>query len=234
METWVLDSQSQFRPSGPPALNSPQYTADYEETRTKGDINSVTRSADETAAALFWNASTVTYDWNSVACRLAQQNNLTFTEEARMLAHLNLALADAGIACWDAKYHYLFWRPITAIRLGDTDGNDDTPIDAAWTPLLITPNHPEYPSGHSTTSGAAIQVLIGWFGDAPIWIDSDVLPGAVRSFPSLSAAREEIADARVFGGIHFRTACDHGFATGSNVGQYVLENSLQRIHGEGN
>ena len=234
METWVLDTQSQFRPAGPPALNSPQYTADYEEVRSKGAINSVTRSDDETTAAKFWNASTVTYYWNSLACRLAQENNLTFTEEARMLAQVNMALADGGIACWDAKYHYLFWRPITAINLGDTDGNDDTPVDTTWTPLLTTPNHPEYPSGHSTTSGAAIQVLIGWFGDAPFWIDSDILPGVVRTFPSLSSARDEIADARVFGGIHFRTACDDGFATGAKVGQYVLENSLQRIHGQGN
>lgn len=234
MATWVLESQSQFRPSGPPPLNSPQYAADYNETRLKGDIHSVSRTTDETTAALFWNASTVTYYWNSLAVRLAQQNNLNFTDEARMLAHVNLALADAGIACWDAKYHYLFWRPITAINLGDTDGNGDTPLDVNWQPLLTTPNHPEYPSGHSTTSGAAIQVLIGWFGDdTPFWINSDVLPGVIRSFPTLSAARDEIAAARIDGGIHFRTACEDGFLTGSKVGQFVLDNSLRRVHGSG-
>jgi hypothetical protein len=235
MVTWVIDSPSQFRPPGPPALTSAQYAADYNEARTKGDINSLTRTADETTAALFWNASTVTYFWNSLASRLAQQNNLDFTEEARLLAHVNLALGDAVIACWDAKYHYLFWRPITAINLGDTDGNSDTPVDPAWKPLLTTPNHPEYPSGHSTTSGAAIQVLIGWFGDnTPFWIDSDVLPGVVRSFAKLSSARDEIANARIDGGIHFRTACNDGFETGAKVGQFVLDNSLGRVNGNGN
>jgi hypothetical protein len=235
MNTWVLNSQSQFRPPGPPALNSPQYREDFEETRLMGSIGSLLRTADETLACNFWNASTVTYFWNSLGARLAQQNNLNFTEEARLLADVNLALADAGIACWDAKYHYLFWRPITAINLADTDGNADTTVDASWIPMLITPNHPDYPSGHSTTSGAAIQVLSGWFGaETSFWIDADAMPGVVRAFANFAAARDEIAIARIFSGIHFRTACEDGFATGAQVGQFVLDNALQRVNGNGN
>src|SRR5262249_28777212 len=122
---------------------------------------------------------------------------------------MNVAMADAAIAAWDAKVTYNFWRPITAIRLAAGDGNDATLPEAGWTPLLSpTPAHPDYTSNHSTVSGAAAAVLAGYFGDdAAFTLASDTLPGVLRTFTSFSAASDEVNDARVFGGIHFRTAC---------------------------
>jgi hypothetical protein len=149
-----------------------------------------------------------------------------------VLALVNIAMADAAIACWEAKYRYVFWRPVTAIPLAATDGNSSTTEDPAWAPLLTTPNHPEYPSGHSTVSGAAATVLASYFGNGISFsVDSDVMLGVVRSFSSFSAALNEIQDARIFGGIHFRTACADGQATGAAVANYILANSLQPVHG---
>jgi membrane-associated phospholipid phosphatase len=143
-------------------------------------------------------------------------------------------MADAGIACWDGKYRYVFWRPITAIRLGDTDGNDGTDPDPNWAPWLDffptgTPPHPEYPSGHSTVSGSAAFVLAAEFGDdTPFTVTSEVRPGT-RSFPSFSAAVAEIADARVFGGIHFRTACVRGNTLGQAVAGYISNHAMRPL-----
>ena len=232
MVPWVLNSPSQFRPSGPPALGSLQYVFDYVEVKLMGRIDSTERTADETLAANFWNSTTVAYFWNSVAQRLSQERRYTLSENARLLAHLNIAMADAGISCWDAKYHYSLWRPITAINLGDTDGNDDTVGQASWTPMLVTPNHPDYPSGHSTVSGGATTVLAGYFGaNTAFWVDSDTLPNVVRTFDNINQARDEIANARIFAGIHFRTACADGFEQGTSVATYIMQNALQPRNG---
>ena len=145
---------------------------------------------------------------------------------------MNLAEADAIICCWQAKYAYVFWRPITAAALADLDGNPDTVADATWTPLLITPNHPEYPSGHSVASGASSAVLAAFFGDGTEFsVASELTPGVTRYFSSFSGAELEIRDARVFGGIHYRTACVDGQVLGQQVAAYVLANTLQRLHG---
>ena len=147
------------------------------------------------------------------------------SENAHLLATLNLAIADAVIACWNAKYTYAFWRPVTAIRLAD---------DPGWTPLLATPAHPEYVSGHSSVSSAAATVLADYFGDdTPFVLQSPSTPSWVRFYPSFSAAIAELADARVFAGIHFRTACRDGGILGSHVADFILENRMRRIHGEG-
>jgi hypothetical protein len=143
---------------------------------------------------------------------------------------VNLGMADAAIGCWEAKYSYVFWRPVTAIPLGDTDGNPDTREELDWTPLLTTPAHPEYPSGHSCVSGAAARILSASFGDDTSFaIESNVMVGVIRSFDSFSSALQEIKDARVFAGIHFRSACDDGQALGFDVADYVLENALTPI-----
>src|SRR6185295_3732103 len=132
----------------------------------------------ETIACQFWNSATVTYLWNRVAVAKAAERHTTLSENARLLALLNITLADAAIACFEAKYTYVFWRPVTAIPLAATDGNAATIDDPLWVPLLVTPNHPEYPSGHSTTSGAAAAMLANYFGDeTPLTFDSDVLLG---------------------------------------------------------
>jgi hypothetical protein len=232
MIPWVIGSPSQFRPAGPPALTSAQYTAAFNETRSMGSLSSSTRTADQTLAAQFWNSTTASSFWNSTAISLSAERQLTLLENAHVLALVNVAIADAVIACWEAKYHFVFWRPVTAIPLADTDGNPDTPADSSWAPLLTTPNHPEYPSGHSTVSGAAATVLAAYFGKGSAFnVESDVMLGVVRSFSSFSAALIEIQDARVFGGIHFRTACVDGQATGTAVANYILANALQPVHG---
>src|SRR5262249_50949459 len=153
-------------------------------------------------------------------------------EKAHLLALMNLAQADAIICCWQAKYTYVSWRPITAITQADSDGNPATTGDPTWSPLLTTPNHPEYPSGHSTASGASSAVLAAFFGDDNDFsVTSELTPGVTRYFSSFSSAELEIRDARVFGGIHFRTACIDGQAIGQQVAAYVLDHALQRLRG---
>jgi hypothetical protein len=235
MTPWVIPSAPlhphPFRPAGPPALTSDQYTHDFNETKTMGASVTTARSDDETLFARFWNGNTALY-WNRIAEQMSTRYNLTLSDNARLFALLNVTMADAAIACWDAKYSYVFWRPITAIRLADTDGNPDTAVDPMWTPLLVTPPHPEYPSGHSTVSGSAVTVLKAVFGDANSFsIDSEVLPGVMRSFSSFSAALAEIHNARVFGGIHFRTACRDGSAVGEQVATYVMQNAFLPVRG---
>jgi PAP2 superfamily protein len=162
----------------------------------------------------------------------SDQRHLTFSENARLLALLNLAMADAAIGCWDAKYTYIFWRPITAIVEAANDGNPATTDDPGWTPLIVTPNHPDYPSGHSCVSGAAGRILSAYFGDnTPITIFSNV-QGTTRSYSNFTAALEEVKNARVFAGIHFRTACNVGQQLGINVGDYILQNALLPVDGK--
>jgi hypothetical protein len=168
-----------------------------------------------------------------LAIDLGTAGGLTLSENAQLLARLNLAIADALIACWDAKYTFEFWRPVTAIRLLDADG-DGNLDDPNWTPLVVTPAHPEYTSGHSSITGAAATVLADYFGDdTPFFLESQADPNWVRLYPSFTAAIDEVADARVFAGIHFRTACDDGVDTSSEVAAYVLDNLMGRLHGEG-
>ena len=200
-----------------------------------GSLTSLTRTADQTLFSRFWNASTSSFYWNRIALFLGAERHTTLEENALIFAAVNVAMADAAIACWEAKYFYVTWRPVTAIRLADTDGNPATSGDASWTPLLITPPFPEYPSGHSTVSAAAATVLAHYFGsDSSFMVDSDsdMMTGVVRSFPNIPAALAEIVDARVFGGIHFRTACDDGQATGTAVAEYVLQHAFRRGGGD--
>jgi hypothetical protein len=230
MTPWVILSPDQFQPAGPPALDSARYAMDFFETKSKGDIASSSRTDDETTAARFWAASTASYYWDTVAISLSNQRRTSLLENARLLALVNVAMADAAIACWEAKYHYVFWRPVTAIPLADTDGNSDTIADPSWTPLLVTPNHPEYPSGHSTVSGAAAAVLANYFGEVTSFsVDSDVMTDVIRSFPNFTAALNEIKNARIFAGIHFRSACDDGQVVGNLVAQYVMDHAFGQL-----
>jgi membrane-associated phospholipid phosphatase len=245
MTPWVIASPSEFRPSGPPALTSARYTADFNETKTMGSISSPVRTADETIYSWFWAQSTATYLWNRVADSLIEgddrdedndsgrrgERRNSLLESARVLALLDLAMADAAIACWEAKYHYVSWRPVTAIPLADTDGNPATISDPSWMPLFATPNHPEYPSGHSTVSGAAAVVLASFFGEKRHFtMDNDLLIGVTRSYRSFTQALDEVKNARIFAGIHFRSACDDGQTTGTQVANYVLDNALLPVH----
>jgi hypothetical protein len=181
----------------------------------------------------FWNSSSPAGFFDPVAIALAAQYQFTLVENARLLARLNIALADALIGCWDAKYTYDSWRPVTAIQLAASDGNPDTTADPNWTPLITTPPFPEYPSAHSCASGAAAQILSSYFGEHTFFsVSSDGMPGVVRTFSGFSAALEEIKNARVFGGIHFRTACNDGQALGMAVGDHVLRHALRPKHAQ--
>lgn len=232
MTTWALNSPSQFRPAGPPALTTDQYAADLNEVKLIGDKFSATRSADQTEIAIFWNGNTPAY-WNRIATSVAAERHTTLSENARLLALLNVAMADAVIACWDSKYTYNFWRPITAIRLASTDGNPATEEDPSWTPLLVTPNFPEYASGHATVSPSAAVVLGTYFGNAAEFsLTSETLPGVVRSYTTFMQAADEAFEARIYGGIHFRSACRDGREMGNQIGSFVMANVAQSIHGD--
>src|SRR5438105_4746527 len=237
--TWSVISHDQFRAPGPPALastqcpptlGSTQYTVDFCETKDGGDISSTSRTADQTLYSRFWNSGTVTYFWNTVAVALGNERHLTLSENSRLFALLNIAIADSVVTCWESKRHYYFWRPVTAIRL------DGIAADASWTPLIVTPPFPEYPSGHSSASGAAATILADYFGESTSFsVGSDVNPfatdGTVRNFASFSDARNEIKNARIYGGIHFRTACDDADQLGTNVANWVLGHSLLPVNG---
>jgi hypothetical protein len=233
MTPWALASPSQFRPAGPASLTSAQYTADFNETKSMGSASSTLRTADQTLYVQFWNSTSPAGFFDPVATSLSAEHHLTLSENARLLALLNISLADGVIGCWDAKYTYSSWRPITAIQLAGTDGNPDTAADLAWTPLIVTPPFPEYPSAHSCVSGAATAVLSNFFGETTGFsVSSAGMPGVVRYFSSFSAAIEEIKNARVFGGIHFRTACNDGQTLGTAIGAYILDHALLPVHGK--
>lgn len=235
MTPWGILSASQYRPSGPPALDSDEYLVDFNEVKSMGSLASPLRTAEQTDFCKFWQTSTPTFLWNRVALDLIAGTDNDLSDNARLLARTNLAIADAIIGCWEAKYHYSFWRPVTAIRLADTDGNEDTTQDASWTPLLVTPPFPEHTSGHSSASAAAAAVLADTFGENTSFaVKSHTNLLWVRSFSSFSSALDEVADARVFAGIHFRTACDVGVVAGRNVAAYILVNLMERTHGNGN
>jgi len=246
MTPWVIAAPSQFRPAGPPALTSARYARDFNETKTMGNLLSSTRTPDQTVSAWFWASATPSFLWNTVAVSLLHGWRTESGEDgdrrshdtpresalqgARLLAQLNVAIADAAIACFEAKYTYVFWRPVTAIPLAATDGNPRTTEDPAWMPLFATPAHPEYPSAHSCLSAAAGAVLAHRFGDrTPFSMASDLMPGLVRSFKSFSAALDEVKNARIAAGIHFRSATDDGEKLGASVGEYVLDHAVQPV-----
>lgn len=229
---FAMTSGSQFQPPAPPSLGSAMYAFEFNLVKQIGDINSTTRTADQTAIARFWadGPGTVTPPghWNVIARELALARGLTVVENARLFALLNIAEADAAICSWDAKYADNFWRPVTAIRAADTDGNPATEADPAWTPLLVTPPFPECTSGHSTFSGAAATVLARYFGSDGIAFSttSEDLPGMTRSFGSFWEAAQEAGMSRIYGGIHFMSGNSLGLLSGARLGAYVMENFL--------
>ena len=235
---FAMTSGDQFRPPPPPELSSGQWTAEFNLTKGVGSVDSVIRTAEQTEIARFWadgaGTATPAGHWNIIAREVATQRGNTLDQNARLFALLNIAEADAAILAWDCKYAFNFWRPVTAIRNADTDGNPGTSSDGAWTPLLITPNFPEYTSGHSTFSGAAATVLAVFFGANEIAFTdrSGDLPSVARSFDSFSQAAEEAGISRIYGGIHFMSANQNGLASGALLGGYVMQNLLQPKRGK--
>ena len=238
---FAMTDGAQFRPGPPPAFDSPEYTAAFNEIKEKGRAVNSTRTADETQIAFFWEdgAGTATPPghWMTIAQQLAGQFGNDVAENARLFALLAIAQADAAIVAWDAKYHYDLCRPVTAITIeaGD-DGNPETEPDAAWSSLIPTPPFPTYTSGHSTFSGASARILGLFFGTDAIafsapspdaWRWPDALTGVVRSWDSLSAAAEEAGQSRIYGGIHWQFDNQQGLATGRALADWVFGNFLQ-------
>jgi PAP2 superfamily len=220
-----MSSSSQFRPPGPPPLDSEQYSADYNEVKELGATVGSTRTEDQTQIALFWAAGAGTETppghWNSIAQSIAAAQGNTLEENARLFALLNIAMADAAICAWNAKYVFHFWRPVTAINFAEPELN--------WASFIVTPPFPDYVSGHSTFSGAAATVLPLFYGteDLPFTTGSDFLPGVYRSFSTCLDAAEEAAVSRLYGGIHFRSANEDGLQAGISIGEWTNSHYLQ-------
>jgi hypothetical protein len=229
---FCMRSGAQFRPAGPPALDSAAYAANFKEVKALGALNSQVRSAEQTEIAHFWadEAGTATPPghWNSIAQNVSRARGTNMRDNARLFALLNLTLADAAILCWDCKYKYNYWRPIQAIRAAAPQENAEVSGDPAWTPLLTSPPFPSYTSGHSTFSGAAAAALASFFGtdNMQFTIGSDGLRGVTRSFTSFSAAAQEAGRSRIYGGIHYEFDNADGLATGRALGEYVTRNYL--------
>lgn len=230
---FLLASADDVLPPPPPALDSTDYAIAFNQVRSLGSKTDSSRTADQTAIALFWADGGGTFTppghWNQIAADIASSQGSNLARNAKLFAALNTALADAGIACWKAKYLYSMWRPVTAINRASEDGNDSTEEDSAWRPLIETPPFPTYTSGHSTFSGAAATVLAGFFGDdTPFTARADVPAGQVatiadRTFAGFSEAATEASWSRVFGGIHFLFDGEAGLDSGRLIGELALQ-----------
>ena len=222
---FVIDTAHQFRPKPQAAITSMAYANALNEVKSLGQNTSTTRTADETVAAKFW-AGPIWNTWNEIADNAALAHHTNLETTVRLFAVLNLTFADGVIAFYDAKYHYLIWRPITAIRLGDTIGNPAITGDPTWTPLATTPADPSYPGAHSVISSAGATVLSSFFGkDDQIQVTSDVMKGTVRTFDNYQAVMTEAGLSRIFAGVHTRLDHESGLELGRDVAQFVLRDS---------
>jgi hypothetical protein len=225
---WLMKTPSQFRPAPPPAMNSAAWVRDYAEVKLVGAKASSVRTPEQTAIAEFWEYSLPPI-YHGVLRSFAAQPGRDAAQNARLFAAVTQAMDDALIAVFEAKYHYNFWRPVTAVRNGDIDGNNATERDAAWTPLHDAPLHPEYPSGHSILAGALTAVLEAELAGARLPVLSTSSPSAknvVRRWTSLDILAKEISDARIYAGIHYRSAVEIGNAMGRKIGALAAEKHL--------
>lgn len=231
--TLVIPDADKFLPGPPRSLGSAEWAREFELVKQIGATNSVRRTAEQREIALFWadgsNTETPPGHWNRIAQQLIEKRNYDIVESARLLAALNAAMADAAIVCWNAKFAYNFWRPITAIRGAHTDGNEQTTGDSSWLPLIQSPPFPEHTSGHSTFSGAAAEILARVSGsdEFHFYTTSDSLPGVARRFRRFSDAAAEAGMSRIYGGIHFPHANEEGLVCGRKVAEYVLNHRFQ-------
>ena len=224
MTPWALKAPSQFLPPGPPPLTSARWAKDLAEVQAYGSASSVARNAWQTETARFWQSDTPVAMWNRVADNLAEAQHTTLSRNARLLALTNIAMADAMIATFNAKNTYDFWRPVTAI---------EATSDPTWSPLLATPAFQEYPSAHATVSSAPATVLTKFFGNETAFtVTSANMPGVTRDFSSFTGAVQQVEDARVWAGFHYRFSCEDGAALGRNVGEWALATIARRVHGK--
>jgi hypothetical protein len=244
LKPFLIKSPWQFRSEGPNALTSDEYTKEFNEVKELGALNSTKRTEDQTRAAVFWQFAPIAF-WNSLARGLADRYDLDAADQARLYAMINLAAADGAISCWNDKYYWNFWRPRAAIREADTDGNPATIADPTWeslfapatptTPPLATPPFPDHPSGHGCLSGAVLNTFTDFFGTDKVEItlvsgrSLNGVPIPPRQFDRFSQALKEIIDARVWGGIHFRTADVQGAVIGKKVAHYLRKHYFQSV-----
>ncbi len=225
---FIIGNANTYIPPAPPAIGSEQYAIELNQVKALGGKDSTTRTADQTEIATFWaydrpGTYTPPGQYNEIAQLAAGNRHSSIIENARLFATLNIAMADASICCWETKYTFDRWRPVTAIREADTDGNDKTKADANWSSFLNTPAFPAYTSGHSTFSGVADSVLTGFFGDNYAFTATSFeLPGVTRKFTSFRQAAEEDGISRIYGGVHFMSDNIQGLKAGRDVGNFAL------------
>jgi hypothetical protein len=228
VKPFLIQSSDQFRSKGPLPLTGRAYAREFAEVKSLGSATSVTRTADQTQAARYW-AENPPGTWSRIFRALSTNEDLSLVDNARLYAMLYLTASDALISVWDDKAHWSFWRPITAIREADIDGNPMTEPDPAWLPLIPTPPYPDHPSGHAGLSGSIVATLQDFFGtDKVAWTDTNNA-GLTRSFTRFSHAIEEIVDARVWSGIHFRTADEQGEQIGRQVARWRNKHYFQAV-----
>ncbi len=232
---FVLDSNTQFRPESPRSLTSATYTDDFNAVKALGRKTESTRTLDQTALALFWEGNASVH-WNQAANQMARANGLSISDCNRLLAVLNIAMADTAFTTWSGKRFYgsapfeVTWRPVTSIPLAETDDNPDTAPDPDWLPLINTPSHPEYPAGHPSLNGAAATILISYFRRRiqTFTLTTTGLPD--RSYTSIAQARSDGNNGRVWGGMHYSSTVKISDAEGEAIANYVNLNSMQRLH----
>lgn len=231
VKTFAIKSGAQFRIAPPPALGSRRYARDYNEVKRVGDVDSSERPPDRADVARFY-AVTDTVLWYPVAREASQAQGKTLAENARIFALLGIAIFDAAVAVFDSKYFYNYWRPVTAIHNGDRDGNRKTDADANWATFVPTPPFPSYPSGHAGFSNAARRVLERMFGAKghSITVANPVIPDVVLHYTSWKQITDDIDDARIFGGVHYRFDQETAARQGRRVGAYVLRHWLRPVH----
>jgi len=227
---WLMSSPAQFRPGPPPALDSERWARDFNEVKAIGGQRSTLRSAEQGEIARFWE-TTLPPIYHGVVRSVAEQPGRGLMRNARLFAAVTQAIDDAMIAVFDAKYHYAFWRPITAIRNGDLDGNSETERDASWTPFINTPMHPEYPCAHCIQAGVVGAILQREISTDPVptlSTTSATAGGATRRWASIEAFVQEVGNARVYGGMHYRYSTE----IGTDMGQQIGALAVQRFAGE--
>jgi hypothetical protein len=228
---FAIQSSDQFRSDPPPALTSTQYARDYNEVKAVGELNSLARPQDRADVAHYFAAAPPVHVWSQAIGQASAAAGLSLSENARIFALLTLAISDAAVATFDTKYHYVFWRPITAIQAGDTDDNPRTERDQAWLPFIATPCFPSYQSAHASGSGAGRRIGQLFFGDGghDITLSHPAIPDVTPHYTKFSQIARDIDDARVYGGIHFRFDQDAGARQGQLVGSYVFKNVLRPV-----
>jgi len=229
---WGMKSADQFRPGPPPSLTSAVYARDYNETKELGGTKSAKRTQQQTDAVRFWTQTNFGASWNDAARQLSAAKKLSLGENGRLFALLTMGIANSFITDWDAKFHYNFWRPVTAIRNGDMDSNDATERDAGWTPLNTTPMHPEYPSQAAIQCGAALAVLESVFGTGSVGVvtATDTADTRLqRQFTTVAQMGEEQTLVRIWGGIHFRNTLEVSERVGRQISEHLISNSLTPV-----